>query len=344
LYQKLFPYIKIRQDSTAFMRIANTSGGARRQYTTKSSITGDHGHIRLDDDQMDFQSARSDAEVERCIEGFKAYATRSKKNAYVPYILVMQRLSNQDTSTYVFDKNPNIDKIVLPAWDNGKIQPPNLKENYIDGYLDPVEIGKEKLAKMKLQLGDLQYLAEFGQDCENKEGYMYDVQKSTTIEQKGISIAVCDPSDDGDCYTASVFAYVYDNKCHIYDVIYTKDNSDITIPLNVQKAKENKVTYFFIENDGLGAIYAKQVYHKYPLVKKFNAKGNKDDRIHSKANLISKHFVFHQNAPSMEYENAINALTTYKKVGSNKYKDFPDALTSLCAILEKNNLINFYGN
>jgi len=342
-YKLYFPEITIRHDSTAFMRIKNDSGGARRQYTTKSKITGDHGHIRIDDDPMAFQDARSDAESERCIDGYKAFSTREKKNAYVPYILFMQRLSAQDTCTYVFETKPTAKRIILPAWDNGKVYPPELKENYINGLLNPTHINKDFLDKKKLTLGDLQYMAEYGQDCETKDGYMYSVQKVKEIEKKGISIAVCDPSDSGDNFTATVFAYIHSNKCFIHDVIYTQSDSDTTIPINISKAKEHKPYAFHIEKDGLGNIYSKQVRAKYPLVQTFNAKGNKEDRIFSKANIVSKYFYFLEQSPNLEYENAVNHLTSFKRIGSNKFDDFEDVLTSLVQVLERNNLINFYG-
>lgn len=341
-YKLYFPEIKIRRDSASYMRIKNTLGGARRQYTTKSKITGDHGHIRIDDDPMAFQDARSDAEAERCIEGYKAYSTREKKNAYVPYILFMQRLSEQDTSTYVFKTKTNIKKIVLPAWDNGKIYPPEIKEKYTNGLLNENHINQKFLDDKKLQLGDLQYLAEYGQDCETSEGYMYSIQKIAEIEEKGISVAICDPADDGDCYLASAFAFIHSNKIWVKDIMYTKDNSESTIVRNIEMAKRYKPYTFFIEKDGLGNIYGKQVSKGYALVQQFNAKGNKDDRIFSKANIISNHFVFLEQSPNIEYENAVNSMISYKKVGSNKYKDIQDALTSLADFAIRNNLINIY--
>jgi predicted phage terminase large subunit-like protein len=172
---------------------------------------------------------------------------------------------------------------------------------------------------------------------------MYSVCKVDTIEKKGISIATCDPAEDGECFLASVFAYVYSNKVWVHDIIYTKEGSEITIPKNVEKAKLHKPYAFYIEKDGLGNTYQKQVKAKYSLVQSFNAKGNKDDRIYTKGAVISNHFVFLKQAPHIEYENAVNHLTTYKKVGQNKYKDFEDALTSLAEIVIKNNLINVYG-
>jgi hypothetical protein len=358
-YKLYFPEIIIRNDSTAVMRVKNTHGGARRQFTTKSKITGDHGHIRIDDDPMAFQDARSDAESERCIDGYKAYSTREKKNAYVPYILFMQRLSAQDTCTYVFKTKPTIKKIILPAWDNGKIYPVELKEKYVDSLLNPKHINQDFLDKKKLTLGDLQYLAEYGQDCETSEGYLYTIQKVKEIEQKGISIAVCDPAEDGDCYTATVFAYIHSNKCFIHDIIYTqvspedKMNGDEvavigTHNLNINKAKQHKPYAFYIEKDGIGNSYGKAIKSKYPLVVPFAAKGGrtdgpKEDRIYAKGNIISKYFYFLEQSPSLQYENAVNHLTTYKRVGKNKFKDIEDALTSLATIIEKNHLINFYG-
>ncbi len=352
-YKRCFPYIVVRHDSSAFMRLQNTAGGARRQFTTKGSITGDHGHIRLDDDPMDFHAARSDAESERCIDGYKAYSTRAKKNAYVPYILVSQRLSNQDTSSYVFKVKPSIKKIVLPAWDNGKVYPEELKSYYLNGLLHPNHLNQKFLEDRKIELGDLQYLAEYGQDCETTEGYMYQIKKVKEIEEKGISIAVCDPADDGECYLASVFAFIHSNKVWVRDIIYTKDGEeDIeedgvvvrtgTVTRNVEKAKTYKPYAFHIEKDGLGNIYGKQVKKKYGLVVPFNAKGDKDDRIFSKANVISKHFMFLEQSPNMEYENAVGSMVSYKKVGSNKLKDIQDALTSLADIAVKHNLINIY--
>lgn len=352
-YQSYFSYIKLRTDSTALMRVQNTLGGARRQYTTKSSITGDHFHIRIDDDPMSFQDARSDAESERCIEGYKAFSTREKKNAYVPYILVSQRLSNQDTSNYVFKVKPNIEKIILPAWDNGKIYPKKLKEIYENNLLHPKHINQKFLDDKKMGSGDLQYLAEYGQDCETAEGYMYNIQKVDFFEDKGISIAMCDPADDGDCYLASIFAKVHSNKIWINDIIYTKESAEDkkengivvkkgTITLNIEKAKLHKPYTFFIEKDGLGNLYQKGVKNEYPLVEPFNAKGNKDDRIFSKANIISKYFRFLKQSPNIEYENAVNHLVSYKKIGSNKHKDIEDACTSLAEKAIKNGLINIY--
>lgn len=257
----------------------------------------------------------------------------------------MQRLSGQDTAAYVMNTKPDIKKIVLPAWNNGKIFPPELAENYVDGLLNPVHINHKFLAEKKMGLGDLRYLAEYGQDCETSEGYLYSIQKlkNSDVENiRGISIAIVDPADDGDCYIGAVFAKINANRCIITDIIYTKEDSDHTIPRVVEKSQERKPD-LYIENDGLGAMYFKQVRAKYPMVQKFNAKGNKEDRIFSKGNIISKFFYFLEESPSMEYENAVNHLTTYKRVGTNKYKDVEDALTSLATIIEKYGLINFYG-
>jgi hypothetical protein len=171
---------------------------------------------------------------------------------------------------------------------------------------------------------------------------MYSIQTVDEIEKKGISIAACDPAEDGDCFLATIFAYIYSNKIWVHDIIYTKEGSEITIGRNVAKAKIHKPYAMHIEKDGLGNTYRKQVAAKYPLVQPFNAKGNKDDRIFTKANVISTHFRFLKQAPHIEYENAVNHMTTFKKVGTNKYKDIEDICTSLAEIAIKNNLINIY--
>lgn len=353
-YKMYFPEIKLRRDSTALTQIKNTSGGARRQYTTKSKITGDHGHVRFDDDPMAFQDARSDAEASRCIEGYKAYSTREKKNSKVPYILFMQRLSDIDTSSYVFKVKPEVKKIVLPAWDNGKVYPTELKDQYVNGYLNEAHINQTFLDDKKLQLGDLQYMAEYGQDCSSPEGLMYHIKRVDEMERKGLSIAVADPKDDGKCYYACVFANIHSNAIWVHDIIYNQDNSNETLNDNneivkkgtiittAEKAKEHRVTAIYIEKDGIGNFYGKQVKAKFPFVQPFSADGNKDLRIHGKAEIVSRFFRFHSKSPSVDYENAINSLLSYKKEGGNEFKDIQDALTSLATIAVKQNLINIY--
>ena len=350
LYKRYFPNVILSKDSgEALFELKNTSGGARFQYTTLSAKTGMHGHYIAVDDNMAFEDARSDARAEACNESLKGLFSREKKNARVPKFFFMQMQSAIDSTQWVLKRFPDIKRFILPAWDNGKIFPAELKSKYVDGYFNPYHMGEEFLRLKKLQysadegkFGDLQYLAEYGQDCSTKAGYMFNVQKTKEIEHKGISIAVCDPSDQGTDHTATVFAYIHSNKVWVHDIIYSQSDSDVTIPINISKAMIHKPYAFHIEKDGLGNIYGKQVKAKYPLVQTFNAKGNKEDRIFTKANIISKHFYFLEQSPSLEYENAVNHLSTYKKVGQNKYDDFEDVLTSLAEIAIRNNLINVY--
>jgi predicted phage terminase large subunit-like protein len=342
-YKKYFPYIKLRFDSTALYTIRNDKGGARLQYTTHSRKTGIHGHFILCDDNMAFEDAISDTEAERCNESLKGLLTREKKNAYCPKIFFMQMQSKIDSTQWVIDKFPNIKRIVLPAWNNGRVEPNELTEHYIDGLLNPTHMDLEFLKNKRLQLGDYQYMAEYGQDCEAKDGYLYEtINTVPSIEKRGICLAVTDPADDGDCYLATVFARIYDKKVFIVDIVYTQANSDTTIPLNIAKAKQHKPMTYFIENDGMGAIYAKGVKKGYPYVKAFQAKGNKDERIATYSNIVSRYFHFLDDGGSMEYNNAVNSMRTYKKIGKNKYKDIQDAITSLATVIEKNKLIDFY--
>lgn len=349
-YQKYYPEISIRTDTKALKRIQNTRGGARRQYTTMAIPTGDHGHLRINDDQETRDDAISVNQHERAINSYQAFSTREKKNAYVPEINIMQRVAVGDICEYIQEVKPKIKKIILPAWDNGRVFPPELRDNYIDGLMNPKHVTKEKLETMKKVLGDIRYLAEFGQDCDMTDGYMYQIQKVAKIEDKGIAIGCTDPADDGECFMASVFAKVYGNRVYITNMIYTQDGTEDTprkkgtISRVAEESKRQKLTSMYIEKDGLGNLYGKLVKRKFPFVTQFNAKGQKDDRIYSKANIISKHFVFLETAPTIEYENAMNSMITYKKIGVNKFKDIQDCMTALADIVIKKNLINIYAN
>lgn len=342
-YQSYFN-VEIRRDSSAKRSIKNTAGGERRQFTTKSRKTGKHGDILLDDDQMSREDAISDEEAVNCIEGLKGYMTRVKDLQKVPYILCMQRLSKIDTTAHILENWKNIKHIVLPAFDNGLIKPEELKENYVDGLLDPIRIPLKALNEKKIELGENSYNHEYGQDTEAKEGLMYNLQKVSEMPQNGFyRFAFNDVADSGDCYDCTIDLKIKDNLVYVANVIYTQENTDITTPRKIEKLKEWKPKQFWIEKNNVGSIIFRQIKKSYPFAFGFNTTTNKDAKIFAKAEVISRYFRFWDEAPSNEYATFMSHLEMYRKVGKNKYKDGADILSVAVDFLIKNKLLNIYG-
>lgn len=371
-YQKLFP-LKLKKDSKSKKKWYTEYGGGVYATSAGGQVTGfgagksieDYTSEDLSDDELDDffkntvfspnefggaiiiddpnkpEDAFSTTLIKRINDRFDSTIKNRVNSRHTPIIVIQQRVAKNDLSGYLLEQSDDWTLLKLSA----------LKDD-MTALCDKFHTVDE-LLKLKEQ-NERVFNNQYQQEPKPLEGLMYSIEKVDEIEKKGISIATCDPADDGKCYTASVFAYIHSNKVWVYDMLYNQDGStDIkndegivikkgTITLNVEKAKEHKPMSFWFEKDGLGNIYAKQVKDKYPLVHTFNAKGSKDERIFDKCFTISKHFRFLKVAPHKEYANAMKSIEYYEKSGDNEFKDIQDALTSLATIAIQQNLINIY--
>ena len=79
-------------------------------------------------------------------------------------VTIMQRLHDDDVTGYLLKKKGDkIRHICLPAEVSDRVNPPELKERYIDGLLDPVRIDREVIAEAKIDLGSRQYAGQYEQ-------------------------------------------------------------------------------------------------------------------------------------------------------------------------------------
>lgn len=366
-FQELFP-IKLKRDSKSKKKWYTEDGGGVYATSAAGQVTGFGAGKSIEDYGVQEEIVDDDEQTIKDMEGFfnKEFAVgkfggaivmddankpddawsqlllsrinnrfdstiKNRVNSrYTPIINNQQRIAPNDLSGYLLESDSGWQLLKLSA----------LKE---DGtaLCDKIHTVKE-LQRLKAENENV-FNCQYQQEPKVAEGLMYNLQKVDTMELKGVSISAIDPADDGNCFLGGAFAYIHSNRVWVHDIIYTKENSDITIPIVGAKAKKHKCYAVHIEKDGLGGIYSKQVKKIYPLVQQFNAKGNKDARIFDKAYIISKFFRFYKISPDKDYENAIKSLDGYEKIASNNpYKDIQDALTSLAVIAIKNNLLNIY--
>lgn len=164
LYKLLFPEIQIRHDKSGKGSYENTKGGARYSTSTGGTITGKHAHIILNDDPVNPKQAESDSLRLQANEHTKTLSSRKVDKKNTPMVTIMQRLHDDDVTGYLLKKKGDkIRHICLPAEVSDRVNPPELKERYIDGLLDPVRIDREVIAEAKIDLGSRQFAGQYEQ-------------------------------------------------------------------------------------------------------------------------------------------------------------------------------------
>lgn len=343
-FQKLFPEVKLRQDAQALYAIKNTLGGEMSQYTTKGRITGDHGHVKIDDDPMSYQDSISEEEAKRCINGYKALSTRNKDARKTVYIQVMQRLSIRDTTQHVLKTLTNFKHIVLPAIANEKVQPPELAEKYVDGFLDPVRLSQDTLEELKKGLAgdeddpmsESEFNAQFLQDLDMVEGLMYEgslqIVPFSSVDFSLASEDFCaiDPADDGLDTLGVIYATEVGSKYYIRKVIYNADNVEVNAPRILQLHDRVNPIMTLIETNGLGSVFAKLLKRMgIRGIKPLNNAENKLGRIDSYKWIIQQHIVFDEECDggNPDYVKFLGHMKKLPKDGNKKMVGAADVVT-----------------
>ena len=164
-YKLLFPYVEIKRDQDNKTQYKNTKGGERYATSVGGTITGIHAHLIIIDDPLNPKQAESDVERVTANNWMDVtLSTRKVNKEMTPTILVMQRLHEDDcTGNWLKKRKDTIHHICLPATLTKDVNPIEVKENYIDGYLDPIRLSQKALTEAKQVLGSYGYAGQFDQ-------------------------------------------------------------------------------------------------------------------------------------------------------------------------------------
>lgn len=224
-YKQLFPEIHIREDKDLKSCYANTNRGERFTTSVGGSATGMHGHIIIVDDPLNPQQSLSDAERATANNWLdNTLATRKIDKAVTPTIIIMQRTHKDDCTAHILDrrKGHKIKHICLPDRDSDLVNPPELKNFYKDGLLDPDRLSEEVLEGMEKDLGLYSYSAQFSQNPISREGQMFKAENfrmisSVNTEDIIMSVRYWDKAgtEGGGAYTAGVLMHRMKNGTYI---------------------------------------------------------------------------------------------------------------------------------
>lgn len=225
----------------------------------------------------------------------------------------------------IYDKS-----IIIPALDqNG------------NSFCELVMSTNEYLDKQKRMAPEI-WAAEYMQQPVDVKGRLFnelkyiDENDLKDIQKQGIegAIAYIDVSDQGNDYTAMAICQIINNQLFIVDYVFTRDNTDITIPLCAQKLNHWNVNYCRVESNAMGAMFSRHLQKETKTrVLQVNNTTNKITRIIMQSAWIMNRFTFVKK-DDQQSQLFIQNLLSFSKEGKNKNDDSPDCCAGLSIFIQ----------
>lgn len=195
------------------------------------------------------------------------------------------------------------------------------------------------------------WMAEYMQMPIDIEGRLFDrmkyidkaefneILKANTTDQtpNGVegSLAYIDVSDQGNDYTACAIAVIIRNQLFVVDYVFTRENTDITIPLCASKLNKWNASYCRVESNSMGAMFSRHLQNLTPKTRilQVNNTTNKMTRIIMQSAFIMNNMTFVKNDDAHS-EQFIQNIIGFSKEGKNKNDDAPDCVAGLSIFVQ----------
>lgn len=147
-------------------------------------------------------------------------------------------------------------------------------------------------------------------------------------------VSYIDVADAGLDYTAMMVGAVIKNQVFIVDYVFTRDNTDVTIPLCASMLNKWGVNYCRVESNNIGAMFGRQLQqHTSCRILLVPNTTNKMTRIIMQSAFIMNKFTFVKTGEAQQ-ELFIQNLLSFSKEGKNKNDDAPDCCAGLSMFIQ----------
>jgi predicted phage terminase large subunit-like protein len=181
-YKLLFPEVQFAPDQNTKVNYANTEKGMRLATSVGSTPTGRHAHLIIIDDPLDPKMALSELSILDANNWMDmVIPSRVVDIQLTPIIMIMQRLHQNDPTGHRLaqlesdaDSTP-VRHICMPAdlSEGYEVSPKKLKENYVDGLLDPVRLPRKTLQAARSRMGEFAYAGQYGESPVSLAGGLF---------------------------------------------------------------------------------------------------------------------------------------------------------------------------
>lgn len=378
-YKTIFPDVEIRQDKRSIADWSTKDARDSTYFCAGvgGAITGKGCNLvaTLDDPIKNIEEALSplildniwnwytSTHLSRCESGCAELHVATRWSKKDPIGRILEDKTEVDVEPYV--KRYDLwTSIVIPALIDGK------------SFCEEVKTTEEYL-EIKNITDSAIWEAEFMQNPVDVKGLLYPAEelqkfKLTDIVNKnpdGI-VGYTDVADQGSDFLCSIVGKKFGDFTYITNVIFSQEGVEITEPLVAEMVINTKCKLMTVESNAGGKSFGDNVrkilknissdlkrkhhegyasyetmqkaseidgYNIYPIV---NTQ-NKETRIILNAGYVKQYFVFRDDyPPGSDYDLFMRHLTSYVKMGKNKYDDAPDCITGLAIYIQNNFFLN----
>lgn len=202
-------------------------------------------------------------------------------------------------------------------------------------YLELKELAQEDKVLMQI------FMANYHQEPFEAKGLLFDRNKLHRFKPRDFKfetrLGYIDVADEGDDSLAMPLGGNEAEKIYITDIVFTKDDTDTTMPMCADLLNKLAVRYCRVESNNQGSIFRKQMQKLLPRTNLLpvNSTANKHTRIILMAWFICKYCYFLEDEyQSPQYRAFMKELCAYTKEGEAKHDDAPDALSGLAVFFE----------
>lgn len=148
-------------------------------------------------------------------------------------------------------------------------------------------------------------------------------------------VGYIDVADQGADYTALAICAIVKNEMFIVDYLFTRENTDVTLPLCAEKLNRWGVSYVRVESNSMGAMFSRQLQTLLTSTRVLQVSNttNKQTRIIMNSVFIMQKFIFVRYNDPQTLQFIANTLS-YSKEGKNKNDDAPDCLAGLSIFVQ----------
>ena len=336
VYTDIFPDRKIKKGDGS-MNLWSLEGGYNNYLATSptGTATGFGASILIIDDLIkNAEEAYNESVKEKHWDWFtNTMLSRLEEGGKI--IIIMTRWASDDLAGKALEELKELDF---------KTKHITMKAMQDDGTMLCDEILSKKSYELKTKaMGEDIASANYQQEPIDLKGALYKLKTYDKLPKFKYIYNYTDTADKGEDFLCSIdYGVSFDNEAYLIDVLYTKEDMEITEKAQAKMMVKDKVNKSRIESNNGGGVYARNVERimnkdfgtNHTVVETFHQSANKQARILSNSSWVNQH-IYVPDTWRNKWPEFARDVAKYQREGKNKHDDCADCLTGIAETLSK---------